>query len=174
MYHVLRLHQAPTISELRIRFPVDHNHYQVHQELFQSWINIAMEKKVKRLVLDLSTTADIYISSSPLPSLGSSNFISLVSVRLIRAKPQVTSQLVDYFLSNFPLLEALCIDDGANSCLKNLKVYGGPSLKLKHLHLTYNRIKFLEVSAPNLESLMFWQIEMERSLFQSYPIQSAL
>ncbi|KAJ9159457.1 hypothetical protein P3X46_024965 [Hevea brasiliensis] len=143
-YDFLRSHRAPTVDELRNRFPkVGHWFYDGQNH--HSWINVATGKRVKRPVLDFRNSHP----SQELQSLGfSSSFIYLVSLHLIYVR--VSSQLIHYFLSNCPLLEVLCVT-GTGHTLDHLMICG-PSLKLKHLDLRHIKIQVLEISAPNLES----------------------
>ncbi|KAJ9175199.1 hypothetical protein P3X46_013777 [Hevea brasiliensis] len=150
VYYFLTSHRAPTIEELSIRFPGWGNVYYHYSPCkIHVWINVAIEKRVKKLVLDF-INPHLY-PSGQFDSLGSVSFTSLVSLHLIRAR--VSSQLINFFLSNSPLLEVLCVEWTRREP-GHLKVCAS-SLTLKHLDLRHNEIGFLEISAPNLESFRF-------------------
>ncbi|KAF2317426.1 hypothetical protein GH714_022227 [Hevea brasiliensis] len=102
VYYFLTSHRAPTIEELSIRFPGWGNVYYHYSPCkIHVWINVAIEKRVKKLVLDF-INPHLY-PSGQFDSLGSVSFTFLVSRHLIHAR--ASSQLINFFLSNSPLLE---------------------------------------------------------------------
>ncbi|GMY15086.1 F-box/FBD/LRR-repeat protein At4g26340-like [Fagus crenata] len=145
--NVLILNWAPIVDEIRIRFEVD------SQDDVNRWIRIALEKKVKRLELDLTNyKADLDIHCNfPTHLLHSSSFSSLTTLRL--AYVNVTGDFLEYLISHCPFLEVLCISN--SSSLMGLNVCG-PSLKLKYLeiHKCLN-INILEISAEKLVSFTY-------------------
>ncbi|XP_059658933.1 uncharacterized protein LOC132305285 [Cornus florida] len=119
-----------------------------------------MEKRVKRLELDLAELTDYSRKEEnynfPDPdgitnhlhslSLGFTNCNSLTNLLLTYVN--VTGQVLEYSLTNFPNLEQLPVKE--SDALVNLKV-PDLALKLKHLEITFCfYVESIEISATNL------------------------
>ncbi|XP_059657252.1 putative FBD-associated F-box protein At5g56390 [Cornus florida] len=159
---VLKSHNGPTIDEFRVQFDLD----ETCKFDIDNWVNFAVEKRVRRLELDL---LDIWLISREeedynFPdgnritnhlhslSLGFTGFNSLTNLFLKYVN--VTGQVLEHFLTNCPFLEQLCVEK--SDCLINLKV-PDLSLKLQRLEITYCfNVESIEISAMNLVSFMYF------------------
>ncbi|KAK9265572.1 hypothetical protein L1049_012473 [Liquidambar formosana] len=147
---VLKSHLGPTIEEFRIVFDL------TDRCNIDSWIKFAIERNVQRLELDLlvfhgrrSQMKQWY--TFPTQCLGFASFKSLTALQLKHVK--VTEVVFNYFLSNCPFLEQLCVI--YSSDLVNIKV-AGPSLKLKYLEICHcARLESIEISAKDLVSFKY-------------------
>lgn len=82
-----------------------------------------------------------------------------------------TGKVVEYCLSNCPLLKCLCVSGSVN--IINLKV-NNPSLSLDHLEISYCfNLEDLEISARNLSSLTYFGSKINIP-FRSLPKLSKL
>eukprot|EP00257_Ricinus_communis_P013617 XP_015571091.1 putative F-box/LRR-repeat protein At5g38386 [Ricinus communis] len=150
---VLRSHEGPTMEGLRICFDLDSDFmYEI-----DSWITIAMQKRVKRLEIDLTNiepsikTTGSYAFPSGL--LNDSSFSSLKTLQLNMV--DVTGEALQHLLLSWcPLLEVLSIVNSTS--LVSLKV-SGSSLKLKYLEMVCcNNLKYLEITAASLVSFKYY------------------
>ncbi|XP_059657317.1 F-box/FBD/LRR-repeat protein At4g00160-like [Cornus florida] len=158
---VLKSHNAPTIDEFRVQFDLD----ETCRLDIDNWVNFAMEKRVRRLELDLSEGVagsreekkynfpDPYsIKNHPHSlSLGftSCNFMT----NLLLIDVNVNGQVLEYFLTNCPLLEQLFVKK--SDSLVNLKV-PDLSIKLKRLEIIYcSNVESIEIFAMNLMSFRY-------------------
>ncbi|CAH9120793.1 unnamed protein product [Cuscuta epithymum] len=175
---VLKLHRSSHLEELRIRFDLSREH-SIHM---QRWVKFAIEKKVQRFELDLSSTpgdtpysthqSSLQPNKFLLPNLGQviknpNNLIysgwdlkidngeapfSQLKSLTLRSV-EIYSDAVEYLLSNCPLLEHLCIE---RSKAMAFKIVGPPSLRLKSLEILHClRLVQMEIYAPNLESFAY-------------------
>ncbi|XP_059657266.1 F-box protein At5g03100-like isoform X2 [Cornus florida] len=153
---VLNSFNGPCIDQFRVQFDLD----KTCRFDIDNWVNFAIEKRVKRLDLDLfqpgRTTegynfpdTDRITNHLHSLSLGFTRCNSLTN--LLLKDVNVTGQVLEDFLTNCPFLEQLSV---ANSeCLVNLKVH---SLKLKRLEITYcDNVESIEISAMNLVSFNY-------------------
>ncbi|XP_059657224.1 uncharacterized protein LOC132303811 [Cornus florida] len=125
-----------------------------------------MEKRVKRLELDLAELTDYSREEEdynfPDPdgianhlhslSLGFTSCNSLTNLLLTHVN--VTGQDLEYFITNFPNLEQLYVKE--SDALVNLKV-PDLALKLKRLEITFCfNVESIEISATNLVSFKYF------------------
>lgn len=144
---IVSSHKSPTLDEFRVRFDIDRE----SKISIDSWVRFAMEKRVKKLTIDLSTPrGDRRITCYKYPS-ASLCCNSLTSLEL--AAVDICGEVLESFLCSCPALEYLSV--AHSEMLKGLKV-AGPSLNLKYLTINYClEIKELEISAPNLVSFCY-------------------
>ncbi|XP_059658989.1 F-box/LRR-repeat protein At3g03360-like [Cornus florida] len=160
---VLKSHNAPTIDEFRVQFDLD----ETCRFDIDNWVNFAMEKRVRRLELDLSEGVagsreeeDNYNFPNP---YGITNYLHSLSLgftscnfltNLLLTDVNVNGQVLEYFLTNCPLLEQLFVKSSYS--LVNLKV-PDLSLKLKHLEIIncFN-VESIEIFAINLMSFRYY------------------
>ncbi|KAK8654187.1 hypothetical protein V6N13_128160 [Hibiscus sabdariffa] len=148
----LNLHRAGTIDELRVRFDLNLK----HRRPIDTWIKIALMKKVKSLELDFEPCRSNHWRDSGSYLFGwkffnSSGIRFLISLCLKHV--DVSGQILESFLSNCPLLETLHVSHSKQ--LTHINVCGS-SLRLKHLHISFCKcIKSIEVYAPNLVSFAY-------------------
>ncbi|KAK8591845.1 hypothetical protein V6N13_031871 [Hibiscus sabdariffa] len=149
---VLTGHEASTIDELRVRCDLTGQ----NRRDIDRWIGIALMKSVKCLELDFKPCGSSHRRDDAYYRLGwkfcsSSEIKSLTSLRLKHV--EVSGQVLESFLSNFPLLETLHVSHSKK--LQHINVCGS-SLRLQHLHVSFCKyIKRIEVSAPNLVSFEY-------------------
>ncbi|XP_059657227.1 F-box/LRR-repeat protein At3g26922-like [Cornus florida] len=159
---VLTSHNAPTIDEFRVRFDFGES----STLDINNWVNFAMEKRVKILELDLAECTDYsreeedynfpdpdgiinHLHSLPF-GFTSCNFLT----NLLLTHVNVTGQVLEYFLTNFPNLEQLYVKE--SDALVNLKV-PDLALKLKRLEITFCfNVESIEISATNLVSFKYF------------------
>ncbi|KAL8056723.1 hypothetical protein ABFX02_04G137500 [Erythranthe guttata] len=158
---VVRLHSGEAIEEFRISFDLDKS----DANDICKWLKFAFEKKVKRLELNLIqsytglsdaqyTFPNMYdsVECSRILPLGISSCESLVKLSLIEV--EVTEETLNFFVSNCPLLEELCII--YSSYLKKL-TFNSPLIRLRRLEIaSTGTCKSVEICAPNLRSFAFY------------------
>ncbi|XP_059667028.1 F-box/FBD/LRR-repeat protein At4g26340-like isoform X2 [Cornus florida] len=143
---VLKSYNGTSLDEFRVLFDLDDESCKFD---IDNWVNFAIEKRVKRLELDLSPCSGISVHSL---SLGFTSCNSLTNLLLTNVN--VTGQVLEYFLTNCPFLEQLSVS-GSNS-LVNLKV-PDLALKLKRLGIIYCfDVESIEISAMNLVSFEYF------------------
>ncbi|KAK8511269.1 hypothetical protein V6N12_033546 [Hibiscus sabdariffa] len=150
----LNSHKPETIDELRVCFDLT----QQHRRFINQWIDIAVMKKVKRLELDFEPCrlnnrrhrdSENYLFGWKFSSSSEIRFLTGLCLKHV----VVSGQILESFLSNCPLLETLNV--AHSNQLTHINVCG-PSLRLKHLHISFcNCIKSIEVHAPNLVSFEY-------------------
>ncbi|EYU44129.1 hypothetical protein MIMGU_mgv1a008368mg [Erythranthe guttata] len=136
---VVSLHSGEAIEEFRISFDLDKS----DANDICKWLKFAFEKKVKRLELNLIqsytglsdaqyTFPNMYdsVECSRILPLGISSCESLVKLSLIEV--EVTEETLNFFVSNCPLLEELCII--YSSYLKKL-TFNFPLIRLRRLEI---------------------------------------
>lgn len=169
--HVLEQHSGQSIERFRVIFFLDDE----FSSTIDKWVQFAMEKRVQILELDLLAIGggwhdDDYtfpykllgmekkeIASNGIPSLGSGGYynnIGFKSLKVIRFRHVgVTGEVVEFFLSNCPLLERLSLEVSKN--LVNLRVVG-PSIALKYLEIKHcQRLKNIEICDANIVSFIY-------------------
>ncbi|XP_050238012.1 putative F-box/LRR-repeat protein At5g02700 [Mercurialis annua] len=160
---ILDQYQGSIIQELKIRFPTTQVvSFWSSEDMspFFSWINTAFQRRVRNLVLDLQVFVLNPIDLDLLPS----NFVSLVSLRLVGFKYLLGDALIHCFLSSCRSLQVLCIDRFVG--LENLKIC---SSELKRLTISDSYVNFLEISAPSLVSFEFRHISGITVCFKDAP-----
>ncbi|KAL4282722.1 hypothetical protein GQ457_16G030610 [Hibiscus cannabinus] len=160
----LNSHKPGTIDELRVCFDLT----QQHRRFINRWIDIAVTKKVKRLELDFEPCrlnnqrdrhrdSENYLFGWKFSSSSEIRFLTGLCLKHV----VVSGQILESFLSNCPLLETLNV--AHSNRLTRINVCG-PSLRLKHLHISFcNCIKSIEVHAPNLVSFEY-RVEENRAV----------
>ncbi|KAH6828273.1 hypothetical protein C2S53_014155 [Perilla frutescens var. hirtella] len=167
---ILKLHSSTTIEEFRIVFDLDERYARV----IKQWLIFAFAKSVRRLELDLaiSYTGVLHDQRYIFPNvcqrmeclqifpLGLSSCESLVTVSL--REVDVTGEVLEFFLSNCPFLEELCVRDSGH--LKNLRT-SCPSIRLRQLEIV-NCMAFrsLDICTPNLRSFTFYGLRITMAL----------
>ncbi|XP_038703881.1 F-box/LRR-repeat protein At3g58900-like [Tripterygium wilfordii] len=160
--NVLDAYQGNFIDEFRVRFDLDAK-YTSH---IDRWFNFALEKKVKRLVMDFrglfgfhqpeNNVCAIPLLSSPV--LHTAGFPDCRFLRILKLK---------YLDSTCLYLERLVIE-GSNS-LTDLNVVG-QSLCLKHLKIKFcKRLKSVYLSASSLLSFKYHDTRMIGIAFANVP-----
>ncbi|KAM7483332.1 hypothetical protein LguiB_007915 [Lonicera macranthoides] len=147
---ILNAHTGATINELRVQFDLD---LSCGLDI-DSWINFALQKRVRRLELFFKRVAIHWDDCYPFPEqcLGNSNINFLTSLKLQFVG--VTQEILEYLLSNCPNLEFVCISN--SPCLLGLKVFPASCPKLEYLEIVHcHHLKFLEISAITLMSLTY-------------------
>lgn len=149
---VLRLHHCPSLDEFRVCFHLSELSSEASHDI-DEWINFVIAKGVKRLEMDFAvflksshyTLSHKSYSCFKSPSnLSNIKFLTSLTLKGIN----VNGDLLEFLLSNCPLLEWLCVF--LSEHIVNLSI-AGSSLQLKHLEIfRCNRLESLEVSAPNL------------------------
>ncbi|OMP05504.1 hypothetical protein COLO4_08802 [Corchorus olitorius] len=169
---VVESHKGQILDEFRICFDLGYR----HSSMIDHWIHFAARSKVKRL--ELNFTQDWYSFKLPyifpnlthdslnfhqMGKLGPDSFSSLTSLCLNSLHSD--SQSIEYFLSNCPSLEELCLHGVPH--LENLKVYGS---SLKHLKIICCLVlDNLEISATSLVSFMYYGFMGTNMSFKSLP-----
>ncbi|KAI3454253.1 hypothetical protein Pfo_010916 [Paulownia fortunei] len=158
---VLNLHSSVTIEEFRIFFDLDEG----YANDIDKWIEFAFAKRVKRLELNLAdSNTGVQNESYTFPNmchpierlrilpLGISSCESLITLSLTEV--DVTVEVLDFFISNCPFLEELCVKDSGR--LKYLRP-SCPLIQLRRLEIV-NCVGFrsLEICSPNLLSYTFY------------------
>ncbi|KAM7480043.1 hypothetical protein LguiA_028256 [Lonicera macranthoides] len=147
---ILNAHTGATINELRVQFDLD---LSCGLDI-DSWINFALQKRVRRLELFFKRVAIHWDDCYPFPEqcLGNSNINFLTSLKLQFVG--VTQEILEYLLSNCPNLEFVCISN--SPCLLGLKIFPASCPKLEYLEIVHcHHLKFLEISAITLTSLTY-------------------
>lgn len=124
-------------------------------------INFAIEKKVKKLEMNLSNCRrgisqynKYFFSHKDFPTCNSLTILRLKNVN-------VTGEVIEHFNSNCLALETLYIQSLYS--LVNLKV-AGPLLRLKYLEIRYCSVKKVEISAVNLISFKYFRPKIRMPL----------
>ncbi|KAK8493989.1 hypothetical protein V6N11_037528 [Hibiscus sabdariffa] len=145
-------HKAGTIAELRVCFGLT----QQHRRYIYRWIEIALMKKCERLELDFEPCRLNHPRDSENFRLGhkfSSSSETRFLTSLCLKHVDVSGRVLEFFLSNCPLLETLHVSHSEE--LTHISVCGS-SLRLKYLHISFCKcIKSIEVYAPNLVSFEY-------------------
>ncbi|KAL8056721.1 hypothetical protein ABFX02_04G137500 [Erythranthe guttata] len=131
---VVRLHSGEAIEEFRISFDLD--------------------KSDANDIYAQYTFPNMYdsVECSRILPLGISSCESLVKLSLIEV--EVTEETLNFFVSNCPLLEELCII--YSSYLKKL-TFNSPLIRLRRLEIaSTGTCKSVEICAPNLRSFAFY------------------
>ncbi|XP_059626061.1 F-box/FBD/LRR-repeat protein At5g22660-like [Cornus florida] len=147
---VLNSHKGATLDEFRIHFDLDSS----STSDIDNWVHFAMEKRVQRLELNLkrlhSNIPEGHYNLSSMRSLDFSRLESLTAICFTYV--DVTAECLECFLSSYPFLEEVSVDNSA--CLVNVKVYGQ---SLKHLKIAYCWfLEDIEISAKSLVSLEYF------------------
>lgn len=164
------------IESLRVehinRFRVNFDLRKTWADDIDRWVAFAFEKRVKSFEFDFRSVGMYHFDHYPFPDISDpierlrifpstvhvyTSMTNLQSLSLISVR--VSSKALEFFLSNCPLLENLCI----RRCreLIHLRI-NGSSLPLKHLQIYDSRLREgFEIDAPNLSSF-----ECDYSLFQ--------
>ncbi|XP_057984304.1 F-box/LRR-repeat protein At2g42730-like isoform X2 [Malania oleifera] len=149
--NVLKKHQGTSIDEFTVCFYVNENSSKCN---IDSWINFALQKRVRKLRLDFTSLKRQFEYGSYILTtqfLASYNLNSLVVLHLNGV--EVTGKVVEYILSHCPLLEVLSVT--TSKSLVHLKV-SSPSLKLKCLEIRLcSSLKYIEISATSLMSFKY-------------------
>ncbi|XP_059657357.1 putative F-box/LRR-repeat protein At4g15060 [Cornus florida] len=154
---VTESHCGSTIDEFRVSFCLNRSSSCV----IDRWIEFAIAKRVQRLELDLEPS--YYIDRGRAYTFPNPIYIhikspaGLSSIRSLRSlcfkRVNISGEILEYFLSNCPLLESLQVDQSRH--LVNLKVFGS-SLRLKVLEITFcPKLMDVEVSATSLVSFKY-------------------
>ncbi|XVF41899.1 hypothetical protein PTKIN_Ptkin01aG0317500 [Pterospermum kingtungense] len=155
---VLNSHQGKNIDEMRVEFDLDKD----LGSNIDTWIDIALTKKVKKLVLInfpsltpaselrcYSLTQETFSCNKTSCGLSGNQFLSHLALQDLG----VSDEFMEYILSNCPLLETLKVYNSPQ--LKNPKC-SGSSLMLKHLSIASCQfVQSVEVCAPNLISFQY-------------------
>ncbi|KAG8379019.1 hypothetical protein BUALT_Bualt07G0044700 [Buddleja alternifolia] len=154
---VLQLHTGSTIEGFRIRYQLD----STNSNDIDRWVKFAFTKRVTKLELHLLPFLE-YVSDmayvfpnicDPIERLrifptGLSSCESLVALRL--SCVNVTGEVLEFFISNCPLLEELCVEDSIST---TSLITSCPSMRLRHLKIhNCPFLSALEISSPNLLS----------------------
>ncbi|XP_059658905.1 F-box/FBD/LRR-repeat protein At4g00160-like [Cornus florida] len=168
---VLKSYNGLSVDEFRVKFDLDEScSFDV-----DNWVNFAIEKRVKRLKLELSeiwgnSTGYNFPDTGRITShlhslsLGLTYWNSLTDLRL--AHVNITGQVLEYFLSNCTFLEQLSVQKSDD--LVNLKV-PNTSLKLKRLEISHCfYVESIEIFAMNLRSFKYFGPKINQP-FKSVP-----
>lgn len=153
---VLQLHQGQTLDEFKIRSSLlDCD----STSEIDSWIELVIQKRVRKVEIDLRGDRGVapYCSHYTFPERLVRNPFGVSCISLLMhlslTYVNITSELVEHFLSNCQLLEHLRVSGSAY--LEDLKVVGS-SLRLKFLQISdCLNLFFLEIFAPNLETFFY-------------------
>ncbi|KAI3454537.1 hypothetical protein Pfo_011200 [Paulownia fortunei] len=158
---VLNLHSSATIEEFRILFNLDEG----YANDIDKWVEFAFAKRVKRLELNL-VDSHTGIPNEPytFPNMcrpikrlrilppGLSNCELLLTLSLTEV--DVTGEVLEFFISNCPFLEELCVKESGR--LKILRP-SSPSIRLRRLEIVNCQgFRSLEICSPNLLSFTFY------------------
>ncbi|XP_038696480.1 F-box/LRR-repeat protein At3g58900-like isoform X2 [Tripterygium wilfordii] len=160
---VLESYQGLTLDKFSVGFDLngDFGHD------IDRWVNFALEKKVRRLVIDFRNYAGypqyehyrfpFTVFRLPSGTLHTHNvgFSKCSSLRvLLLRQVAITGDVVEYFLSNCPFLEQLCVE--GSDLIVDLKV-PEPLHCLKYLEVKYCfNVKSIDISATNLFSFKYF------------------
>lgn len=147
---VLCSHKASTIDEFRVCFNVEIG----NSDVVDSWIKFALERNAKRLILDLGHKRFFEVHPQYVLRAQVFSNCKLGSLTTLHLKQiAVTSEVLGYMLSCFPLLQVLHLH--GISSLEELKITGASpnlrSLVIKHC-CSMSR---LEAHAVNLLSFTY-------------------
>jgi len=146
---VLRSHQGISVDELKVCFTLDNS----WKPDIDSWIDFAIQKKIRRLELDLSNNYVRRPGTYTFPShlLENVTLGFLTSLRLVDIL--VTGEVLENLLRHMPFLEEMSVI--SSPVLVTFTVLG-PSLKLKYLEILYcYNMENLEISAENLVTFKY-------------------
>ncbi|PRQ41695.1 putative F-box domain, FBD domain, leucine-rich repeat domain, L domain-containing protein [Rosa chinensis] len=172
--HVVQHHRGKHIEEFRISFCLDSR----FSSSINEWIQFAMEKSVERLELDFypevfdkhkDYTIPHRLLGLCIPSLGSC--IGFKSLKVLRLRHVgVTGEVLEYFLSNCPLLERLSVTSAKD--LFNLRVVGS-SIALKYLViLNCSNLETIEIRDVNIVSFIYCGFRSTNLLISNVPLLS--
>ncbi|KAM1811682.1 hypothetical protein ACFX12_028289 [Malus domestica] len=170
--HVVEHHTGTTIERFRACFHLDYR----YSSSIDKWIHIARKKQVQILELDFHVRAreNYYTFSEELlgidqasasklthsyPEIPSARFCGYnTGFKFLKAlcvcKVSVSREILEYFLSNCPLLERLTVRYTTKK-LVNLRVVG-PSIALKYLVIeSCPGLHSIEISGVNLVSFSY-------------------
>ncbi|CAL8177071.1 unnamed protein product [Prunus armeniaca] len=170
---VVEQHKGPKIEEFRVCFQLNSR----FRSSIDKWIQIAMEKGVETLVLKFSLQNSVGSKKmyafphkllglekrnlhSHLPSLRPCGYkIGFHNLKVLLFKcVDVTDEVLEYLLSNCPVLEQLTVSE--TKSLVNIRVVH-PSVTLKHLVIKYCcALKSIEISGANIISFMYRGVVM--------------
>ncbi|KAJ4823986.1 hypothetical protein Tsubulata_020543 [Turnera subulata] len=142
----LRSYRAPFVDELRVCFNLTIE----ARSAIDTWVDFAIEKRVKNLDLNLAGNPQCRAVFYPFPS----KLLAYSSLRELHLTwVDVSGENLEAVLSSNPSLEVLSVTKSFS--LTRLKV-SGSSLKLKFLQISlcFN-LKAFEISAPNIESFEY-------------------
>lgn len=138
---VVSLHKAHTIDEFKVRCPS----LQVkHKNNVHNWLRFAMEKKVKRLKLEIMR--DGYFGTAShctFPRLSSWNRVTSLQLSSV----DVSGEILEKFLCDCQSLDSVSVTHSRS--LVDLKIVGPLNLKYLSIICCWD-LKHFEVSAPNL------------------------
>ncbi|KAM7480148.1 hypothetical protein LguiA_028361 [Lonicera macranthoides] len=148
---ILKSHKGATIDGFRVHFDLDSS----FRSDIDSWINFALQKRARRLELDLDRLFKPWEGIYPFPEksvIGHPTINSLTHLKLNYVN--VTRELLEYILSNCPFLEFLCVRCSRSPV--GAKV-DAASPKLHYLEISCLNVECLEISsAINLRTLKFF------------------
>ncbi|KAB2637608.1 F-box/LRR-repeat protein [Pyrus ussuriensis x Pyrus communis] len=172
---VVEQHRGPVIEQFRAYFDID-GHF---TSSIDKWIQFAMNKRVQILELVFynelrrnyndvypfpvqviglqnDSTLKLNPTHSDISSLHSSGYnVGFKFLRVLHFKyVDVSGKVIEYLLSNCPVLERLKVES-ANNKLVNLRVVGS-SLALKYLDIQFCfALRSIEIRDANLVSFMY-------------------
>lgn len=142
---VLQLHQGSSVDELKIRSCL------VGKDVDQvdNWVEFAMQKRVKRLELDLKGDISYYHDFKYVFPAKPFKFLTHLSLIYVNVSCEVMKQL----LSHCQLLEQICVC--GSTYLYSFRVMDSP-IRLKSLQISEcNKLVMVKISAPNLVSFTY-------------------
>ncbi|XP_021817736.1 putative F-box/LRR-repeat protein At4g15060 [Prunus avium] len=144
---VLEQHRGQSIERFRVIFFLDKG----FTSDIDKWIQFAMEKRVQVLQLDLLAE---WVNYSPHDYAFPYKLLGFKSLKVIRFRHvAVTGELVEFLLSNCPLLERVSLTIARD--LTHLRVVS-PSIALKYLEIKYcQQLENIEISNANIVSFVF-------------------
>ncbi|KAK9707555.1 hypothetical protein RND81_07G204700 [Saponaria officinalis] len=146
---VLNVHKGSTLDEFKVSFGISAE----SSEVINKWIKFALQRRVKRLLLDFrctesSASAKFSVTTHVFTNcpLGSLTCLHLKNV-------DMTGTVVEFILLSFPLLQVLHLN--SVSSLVRLKI-AGPSRYLRCLKIKHcSSLHSLEVHAVNIVSFAY-------------------
>ncbi|XP_059658939.1 F-box/LRR-repeat protein At3g03360-like [Cornus florida] len=118
---VLKSYNGPSLNEFRVQFDLD----ETCKFDIDNWVNFAMEKRVRRLELDFSASC-FHTREEEDYNYSITNHLHSLSLwcnsltNLVLTRLNVTAQVLKYFLTNYPFLEQLSVEESEG--LVNLNV----------------------------------------------------
>lgn len=148
---VLNFYQGQTIKEFSVCFDLDKD----FACILDRWVNFAIERRVQKLELDLTTYSgsrqSLNYYTFPLSPIGVSSLNTLTALRL--KSVDLSEDILTHLLSNCPLLEELSVSYSPS--LVNV-IIAGPFM-IKYLELNFcSNLRNVEISATNLVSFEFF------------------
>lgn len=160
---VVKQHRGLNIEQFRACFFLDSR----HSSSIDEWIQFAMQKRVQILELKFFIQIRLKIQDYTFPhkllglqkgSCGCTTGFKSLKVLQIRCV-SLTGEVLEYFLSNCPVLERLEVTHARN--LVNLRVVGLP-IALKYLAINYCfEIKSIEICGVNIVSFIYIGLEID-------------